>query len=67
MWTTDKPTEPGWYWWRLQYVVDGEWSERVIEIVSVPNGDLYSPRLGVINEHTIGQWLGPITPQEDTP
>lgn len=28
-WTTNKPTKPGWYWWRHAGYPDGAWIERV--------------------------------------
>ena len=68
-WTIDKPVEPGWYWWRLN-------DEAEIEMLLVYKqgtylmGRLcgYTPqKLALKLSKAHGQFLGPITSQEDAP
>ena len=60
-WTTEKPTTPGWYWWRLS-------SDRLAHLVKVTREGN-----GVIQTHppaqlvqagravdTSGEWVGPV-------
>ena len=62
-WTTDKPTEPGWYWW-------GGPIEEVV-YVAIPEDDRdggyvwiagNSVPLQLMDTHD--KWFGPITPPE---
>ena len=44
-WTTEKPTKPGWYWWRSKFLgPEVRWVSTVKEI--------YSPNYG--------EWAGPL-------
>ena len=67
-WTRNKPTEPGWYWWRHNACSpvhathlergngcdqDGLWYAK--ENMCVPHNAAYVP---------YGEWLGPITPEQ---
>ena len=66
-WTTDKPTEPGWYWWQ-EY--RNEPSNRTIAYVSPVNGTLQALFIdgeSLAVDKCAGYFQGPITPQEDAP
>jgi hypothetical protein len=59
-WTTDVPTEPGWYWFRDEnydptpvWVTQGDFDELMVWI----GGFQYVRAFG-------GEWQGPIEPQE---
>lgn len=54
-WTKEKPTNPGWYWWKH----NDEWGKSLIMVISV-NADLYSPH-GFVSELD-GEWAGPLEP-----
>jgi len=61
-WTTDKPTKPGWYWYRPA-------SDQNIEVVEIarPHGDLHIYMLGHPDlcppyEQVEGEWAGPLEP-----
>jgi len=56
-WTTDKPTKPGWYWYRPYR--DGQHVEvcRVYEIEI----DYWTT---IIPPQTGGEWAGPLEPPE---
>lgn len=58
-WTSEKPSVPGWYWWRDNIV-------RVVYIGEYPPGNLY-----IMGYHNLrvakGEWAGPLTePEEET-
>lgn len=62
-WTTDKPTKPGWYWWRPTNVSISP------EIVSVQeNGNVllvYDKRIYRVDSMIYGadgEWAGPLEP-----
>lgn len=66
-WTTEKPTRPGWYWWRdlpeydvrMLYVVK---QDHELFAYYVDNMDLHlwtSTKAGLI-----GEWAGPLAPPE---
>ena len=53
-WTREKPTKPGWYWWR-------QTKRHYGEIVCVIDIDILTVnRNGVITEVRGGEWAGPI-------
>ena len=59
-WTTDKPTKPGWYWWRQDRVAKmcrvWEWWDKK---------ELYVRFEGADSEPVIalgGEWAGPLEP-----
>lgn len=60
-WTKEKPTQPGWYWWRDKYSSD-------IVHVTEDSGMLVV-KLGFDIEDFIidlsGEWAGPICPPEE--
>jgi hypothetical protein len=61
-WTTEKPTRPGWYWWRMDA------GDCIVEIDrdAHDNDSLYmlepGPDGGVSLDILTGQWAGPIEP-----
>lgn len=58
-WTTEKPTEPGWYWYRTsrqQLIVE---VVRLREKMYVHNGHIADD----LDDYT-GEWQGPLTPNE---
>jgi hypothetical protein len=63
-WTRNKPTEPGWYWWRT---VNGD---SAVRIIHTHEGGLLIQFEGghVTHLHrvTLGEWQGPLTPNEAT-
>lgn len=62
-WTTKKPTQPGWYWWRTYN--DEPWE--VVE-VCVNNNRMFHKRIGrtVEIDSSKGEWSGPL-PEPDEP
>jgi hypothetical protein len=64
IWTTNKPTEPGWYWWRTKFVKGGDWYEGLLNVIEYPLGSLYVKGYGNL-ETMNGQWAGPILPPEE--
>lgn len=58
-WTTERPTEPGWYWWRghpdyngkIGYLTDSK-------VIIFPVGSGHIDEMG-------GEWAGPIQKPED--
>lgn len=72
-WTTEKPTKPGWYWYRLtpasEYsVVELVWSTGLFNTPAVPG--LREVRHTVAGrghfsiEGVRGEWQGPIEPED---
>lgn len=62
-WTKEKPTEPGWYWWRGP--VWGGTRTKMFE-VSKDKAGLYVAAWGYV-EFMAGEWSGPIpVPLETT-
>jgi len=60
-WTRSKPTEPGWYWWR------DERETRVVEVYAAHTGELNASGENFdLSDLTIGEWQGPLTPNEAT-
>lgn len=66
IWTTVKPTKPGWYWWRVPHCAD-----QIVEIIL--GGGRNSKRLWVIRQgcgtttrldQIDGEWQGPLEPEE---
>lgn len=68
-WTTDKPTTPGWYWWREPHC-----SAQIVLILLGGGRNrkrLFMVRLGEsdappILEHVPGAWAGPIAEPEES-
>lgn len=60
-WTTEKPTKPGWYWWK-----DIDRRERVVEIIDRGEGWLDASAVGLLwsVKNLAGEWQGPIVPVE---
>lgn len=63
-WSTEKPTQPGWYWWRVNYK-DGEFIERVFRVAKY-NDLLYVPDFDNVSKME-GEWAGPISPPLEAP
>lgn len=62
-WTTEKPTQPGWYWWR----VDAAHSARVHEFTMYEGRFLETNVTGRLFNSVVcqcGEWQGPIAPHE---
>ena len=58
-WSTDKPTEPGWYWWRSKYGI-----VRIVQVHSWPNPkaglSFWLPDVNHNVDTTEGEWAGPL-------
>ncbi len=59
-WTTERPKEPGWYWWRNH----GDKGE-IVHVVA-PDVVLLCGDMGIFSVRTMigdgtGEWQGPIT------
>ncbi len=61
-WTTQKPTQPGWYWWRIYD--DEPW--QVVQ-VCVKGDRIFHKRIGSQFEidTSKGAWSGPIKEPEE--
>ncbi len=65
-WSSNKPTKPGWYWWK-----DRELGPDIIPIVEVSSGLVYDSGLGVECQIPVGEygykseWAGPIPEPEE--
>ena len=62
IWTTEKPTKPGWYWWRGP--MWGKEITRVLEVDSDDAGAFYVRREYYVNDLT-GHWAGPLEPPHE--
>lgn len=64
-WTTEKPTEPGWYWMKADSGTDS--GPIVRQIVTIIGDHLYynHPQHGAINIPNERQWAGPIPMPEE--
>lgn len=58
-WTTEKPTKPGWYWWRNNSCFDPD-----ILKVDVLGDKFVIHRDEDILETPHGEWAGPLEPPE---
>jgi hypothetical protein len=59
-WTSEKPTVPGWYWYR-----DNAVPSRIVEVSTRSGGALWVTRMqrnGCFVDRLYGQWSGPIEP-----
>lgn len=67
MWTTDKPTTPGWYWWRHRHGWKADASWTVPKIVKVVNkaGLLMVCAWCQLGNMLDGEWAGPIPEPEE--
>lgn len=63
-WTTEKPTTPGWYWWRRNNE-----APKVLEIKEWGDGYLDAHGVGLVwsVNNLDGEWQGPIVPEEAKP
>lgn len=67
-WTTEKPSRPGWYWWRSDDVAFKS-RQCVVEVIKIAGDE---PKYWLVNGvsinwslgNTPGQWSGPIPPPE---
>jgi len=64
-WTTETPTQPGWYWWR-EYEGSGP---QITQVHLFNFVWLNKPFLGIEDIHTrtpldnmLGEWAGPLEP-----
>lgn len=64
-WTRERPTAPGWYWWREKIHTCPDWIVRVVEIIEYPIGTLYVMGHG-LSTRLDGEWAGPIPQPEET-
>lgn len=60
-WRCDKPTQPGWYWWRDLRNVELRW---IFKVEQHPDTDAWCYREGhdlvEVEELVRGEWAGPI-------
>lgn len=71
-WTSERPTEPGWYWMRKLPFLD---KPKIVLIRLVSNGSLFVKRyeasMQALNEfvtrHRGCQWAGPIPDPQELP
>lgn len=61
VWTRERPTEPGWYWWRTTS------HERIVQVTQMPSGSFwfFVPDVSLSVESSVGQWAGPIPHPEE--
>jgi hypothetical protein len=66
-WTTEKPTVPGWYWWKPK-----QYYPVIVEIYRLEVRGKHYLMIGNCNEHhegdleyAEGEWAGPIPPPEE--
>jgi hypothetical protein len=59
-WTTEKPTVPGWYWWRKTATARA----RIVDVLSDREG-LYAEGWKMMAMTWNGEWAGPILPPEE--
>ena len=59
-WTTDKPTKPGWYWYR------GECDGHTVKVIHFIDDDGDGPYLATSEDVALhdldGEWAGPVEP-----
>jgi hypothetical protein len=59
-WTTDKPTKPGWYWYR------GECDGHTVKVIHFIDDDGNGPYLATSEDLALndldGEWAGPVEP-----
>jgi len=59
-WTTDKPTKPGWYWYR------GECDGHTVKVIHFIDDDGDGPYLATSDDVALndlgGEWAGPVEP-----
>lgn len=61
-WTTTKPMQPGWYWWRLDKTCEPE----IVDLKIWGSYKLRDFSCGAITDiPNEGQWAGPITAPEE--
>ena len=64
-WTTARPTQAGWYWWRNPNAKHEEDREVVIYKVRDYVGELAIGNCRIKDSHfEKGEWQGPIEPEE---
>jgi hypothetical protein len=59
-WTTDRPTKPGWYWYRPK----GGKTRHILQV----RGDLTVHGINTYADHVDecdGKWQGPLVPHEE--
>ena len=59
-WTTEKPTKPGWYWYR------GECGGHTVKVIHYIDDDGDGPYLATSEDLNLtdldGEWAGPVEP-----
>ena len=64
VWSTEKPTVPGWYWWMAEGY---EPSVHYVDIVDGYPEAIYSDNGDNLLEDFAGQWAGPLSPPTQEP
>lgn len=67
IWTTEKPTKPGWYWWRcrgVQCVVEIGTPQHVIQLSSGLSVWFTSGSVRKLQD-VDGEWAGPLEEPEE--
>jgi hypothetical protein len=63
-WTTEKPTVPGWYWWRANGKDDS-----IVRLIETQEGGLIvqfeTGHCAYVRNVPDGEWAGPLTPPSD--
>lgn len=62
-WSRERPTEPGWYWWRTVSITPSKTVK--IQVVQIGDGG-YCWQEGEYTSNLGGEWQGPLTPNEAT-
>jgi len=65
-WTTDKPTTPGWYWWRSHPYKSGEHIIRVLDVLQVGH-NLWAKGIGEITDLSCSWSSTAIEPPKEEP
>lgn len=66
IWTTEKPTKPGWYWWRRE-------KGFIPSFLHVTTDHLKGTGFFIVGAYTVrfqnigGEWAGPIPEPEEQP
>ncbi len=59
-WTKNRPTQPGWYWWRL-----GTYTVEVVHFEQHIDGDVGSSSFDGRLAHPDSEWAGPLEEPEE--
>lgn len=67
-WTRERPTAPGWYWWRQDTPINGNKFPRVVEVFDAGGGRLMVASLqpGAFRlDNASGEWCAIPLPEEE--